>query len=106
MKAGHWTIADMEILKALFVSGRSDAEIGEVLGRTARSVANYRYKIKLTRYTRDTRPAKGGKHLKDQNRVLADTLDTISLIAQVEGWTDITDAISDSESRIRKLATP
>ena len=42
-----WSAAEREKVKDMFFEGYSDAEIGEVLGRTAKSVGLLRYHLRL-----------------------------------------------------------
>lgn len=82
----------------MFAAGCSDAEIAAALGRTVRSIANRRYETDMVSYHRDTRPKDGSTAKKLE--IYQDTLDTLRLIARVDGLDEIMDTIEQCERRI------
>lgn len=91
MKAGAWSIDEHRELARLFGIGYTDAEIGEALRRSERSIANKRHELKLRRYRRDTRRADGGATLAKQNEILTDAIETLRHLGRAEGWRDVID---------------
>lgn len=53
MKEGAWTKADFNNLVKMYIDGRTNAEIAEVLGRTAQAVATKGSRMGLYSLTRD-----------------------------------------------------
>lgn len=50
-----WSAEDNERVRAMFIKGYSDAEIGEALGRTQGAVEQQRHKLKLKKVSKHRR---------------------------------------------------